>query len=158
MKLRAHRGNINGSNPLNENKPEYVEKAISLGYDVEIDIRYDTIDNNFYLGHDDPQYFVTQYWLAQYMGNLWIHCKNISALYYFSNNTGGYNYFWHQEDDFALTSKNYIWTYPGKSYTPKSVIVMPEWNMNKNNFSDLLVYGCYGVCSDYVEYIIKHGD
>ena len=24
------------------------------------------------------------------------------------------NYFWHQTDDFTLTSHGYIWTYPGK--------------------------------------------
>lgn len=155
MKLIAHRGNINGSNPLNENNPDYIDEAISKGYDVEIDIRYDTLDNNFYLGHDNPQYIVTPYWLAQRMENLWIHCKNIDALNYFVSKTGGYNYFWHQNDDFTLTSKNYIWTYPGKTYTPNSIIVMPEWNIDVSNFSDLLVYGCYGICSDNVEYIRK---
>lgn len=150
MKLIAHRGNINGSNPLEENKPEYIDAAISKGFDVEIDVRYDTLDKNFYLGHDDPQYIVTPYWLAQRMENLWVHCKNIEALYYFVDKTGGYNYFWHQEDDFTLTSKNYIWTYPGKSYTSKSVIVMPEWNLDVTKFDELRAYNCYGICSDYV--------
>jgi len=155
MKLIAHRGNIKGLNPLEENNPEYIDFAIEKGYDVEIDIRYDTFENNFYLGHDEPQYLVTPYWLAQRMEKLWIHCKNIDALNYFVSKTGGYNYFWHQEDDFTLTSKNYIWTYPGKTYTPNSVIVMPEWNIDVSNFSDLLVYGCYAICSDNVEYIRK---
>lgn len=155
MKLIAHRGNIKGSNPLEENNPEYIDFAIEKGYDVEIDIRYDTFENNFYLGHDEPQYLVTPYWLAQRMEKLWIHCKNIDALNYFVSKTGGYNYFWHQEDDFTLTSKNYIWTYPGKTYTPNSVIVMTEWNIDVSNFSDLLVYGCYAICSDNVEYIRK---
>lgn len=155
MKLIAHRGNTRGSNPLEENNPEYIDLAIEKGYDVEIDICYDTFENNFYLGHDEPQYLVTPYWLAQRMEKLWIHCKNIDALNYFVSKTGGYNYFWHQEDDFTLTSKNYIWTYPGKTYTPNSVIVMPEWNIDISNFSDLLVYGCYAICSDNVEYIRK---
>jgi len=154
MKLIAHRGNTDGSNPLEENKPEYIEKALLKGFDVEIDVRYDSLDGKFYLGHDDPQYVVDQYWMAQHMGSLWIHCKNIDALYYFADKTGGYNYFWHQNDDFTLTSKNYIWTYPGKSYTPKSIIVMPEWKTNLENFDSMRVYNCYGICSDYVERLI----
>lgn len=150
MKLIAHRGNIDGPNQLKENNPEYIEFAISQGYDVEIDIRYDIFNEKFYLGHDDPQYVITPYWLAQNMDKLWFHCKNIEALYHFSEKTGGFNYFWHQEDDFTLTSKNYIWTYPGKTYTSKSIIVMPECNTSVKMFDNLRVLNCYGICSDYV--------
>jgi hypothetical protein len=148
MKLISHRGNINGPKPLEENRPEYIDIAIEQGYDVEVDIRYDVFDCKFYLGHDDSQYIVTPYWLAQRMNNLWIHCKNIDALYHFTNNTGGYNYFWHQKDDFTLTSKGYIWTYPGKSYTSLSIIVMPEWE--NVDWDKLKVTNCYGICSDYI--------
>jgi len=151
MKLIAHRGNTDGPNPLLENSPDYVDQAISMGYDVEIDIRYEIFEDKFFLGHDDPQYVVTPYWLAQRMDNLWIHCKNIDAFYYFVSKTGGYNYFWHQNDDFTLTSKNYIWTHPGKPYTPSSVIVMPE--NTKTAIENMKVYNCYGICSDYVEKI-----
>ena len=150
MKLIAHRGNIDGPNLLVENQPETIDKAIELGFDVEIDIRYDTLDEKLYLGHDNPQYPVTPYWLAQRMDKLWIHCKNIDSLYYFVNKTGGYNYFWHQNDDFTLTSKNYIWTYPGQTYTSKSVIVVPE--LKSNQTMELKVINCYGICSDYVSY------
>jgi hypothetical protein len=150
MKLIAHRGNINEPNPLEENKPEYIEEAISQGFDVEIDLRYDTLNKKLYLGHDEPQYPTTWFWVGQYIDNLWIHCKNVEALYEFSHTTSGFNYFWHQDDDFTLTSRNYIWTYPGKSYTPKSIIVMPEWNMPVEVFTDLKVFNCHGICSDYV--------
>lgn len=149
MKLIAHRGNINGPNPSEENNPDYIEKAISDGYDVEIDVRYDRYEEQFYLGHDKSQYLVSKYWLAQNMEKLWVHCKNIEALYEFSNK-GGYNYFWHQDDDFTLTSKKYIWSYPGKPYTPNSIIVMPEWNLKVESLNNLKVYNCFGVCSDYV--------
>jgi len=150
MKQIAHRGNIDGLNPLEENRPEYIEEAIAKGYDVEIDIRYDIFDKKLYLGHDEPQYDISWFWLGKYVNNLWIHCKNIEALSEFACGTGGFNYFWHQEDDFTLTSKNYIWNYPGKSYTPKSVIVMPEWNTPVESFIDLRALNCYGICSDYV--------
>jgi glycerophosphoryl diester phosphodiesterase len=149
MKIIAHRGNTEGSNPFTENHPDIVDRALELGFDVEIDIRYFTADGHLYLGHDSPQYPVTKYWLAERMDKLWIHCKNLEALYYFCSKTSGYNYFWHQDDDFTLTSKQYIWTYPGKSYTASSVIVMPESQMKLDDFSSLLVYNCYGICTDY---------
>lgn len=148
MKLIAHRGNINGPNSIKENEPDYVNNAISMGFDVEIDIWYDTFDNQFYLGHDSPQYVVTPYWLAQRMDSLWIHCKNIDSLYHFASKTSGYNYFWHQNDNFTLTSKNYIWTYPGQSYTASSIIVMPEWD--DKDWDSLRVTNCFGICSDFV--------
>jgi hypothetical protein len=158
MKLIAHRGNIDGPNPLEENRPEYIEEAIARGYDVEIDVRYDTFDKKLYLGHDEPQYAVNWTWFGKYVHSLWVHCKNIEALYEFAHGTSGFNYFWHQEDDFTLTSRNYIWSYPGKTYTPKSIIVMPEWNIKVEKFNELLVYGCHGICSDYVGYISKKGE
>lgn len=48
--------------------------------------------------------------------------------------------FWHQEDDFQLTSKNYIWTYPNKPLGRHSVCVLPE---NPRQIS-----GVAGICLD----------
>jgi hypothetical protein len=151
MKLISHRGNINGPDPLNENNPDYIEAAISMGFDVEVDIRHNDSNDTFYLGHDHSQYPVNWIWLAKNMNHLWIHCKNIEALYKFTHYTSGYNYFWHQEDNFTLTSKNYIWTYPGYPFTSKSVIVMPEWCVSIDELKKLNTYDCYAICSDYVE-------
>lgn len=146
MKLISHRGNINGPNLLEENNPEYIDFALKLCYDVEIDLRLE--NNKFYLGHDEPQYYVPMIWLVERKDNLWIHCKDLDCLNNFSNSPIDFNYFWHQEDDYTLTSKNFIWTYPGKEYKSKSVIVMPEWdNMSYDSLRDA---DCYGVCSDYV--------
>ena len=149
MKLIAHRANLNGPNLLTENSPEQIQHCIENGVDVEIDVRYDPKTERLWLGHDEPQYSVTWWWLAGRSEHLWIHCKDITTLHTFTNATSGYNYFWHQEDDFTLTSKQYIWTYPGKPYTSKSVIVMPEWN--EPNWDTLRVTNCYGICTDYVE-------
>jgi hypothetical protein len=74
MKLIAHRGNTEGPNPLEENKPEYIEQAISEGYDSEIDLWCK--DHSFYLGHDEPQYEISALWLYKNKEYLWIHCKN----------------------------------------------------------------------------------
>jgi len=151
MKLIAHRGNLNGPNPTRENSIDYIQEAISEGFDVEIDLRYK--DQRFYLGHDEPQYHVPMTWLVKWKDNLWIHCKELESLDKISNSPIDFNYFWHQEDDFTLTSKKYIWTYPGKSYTSNSVIVMPEINLDINSFNKLRTYECFGVCSDYLNKI-----
>ena len=34
MRLISHRGNVDGKYPQYENLPEYVDKALGLGYDV----------------------------------------------------------------------------------------------------------------------------
>jgi hypothetical protein len=53
------------------------------------------------------------------------------------------NYFWHQEDVLSLTSKKYIWVYPGKQPIENSIAVMPEI---ENDDISL----CLGICSDYI--------
>ena len=69
MKLIAHRGNTEGPNPLEENKPEYIEQAIENGFDVEIDIWYITQTKQFFLGHNKPEYLITLFWLASILIN-----------------------------------------------------------------------------------------
>ena len=151
MKLIAHRGNTDGPNPLEENRLEYIDFAIQLGYNVEIDVRRE--DYQFYLGHDESQYYVPMTWLVKRKDKLWIHCKDFKSLDIFSSSSVDFHYFWHQEDDFTLTSKNYIWTYPGKKYTPKSIIVMPERTNKIEKLIDLKLFNCYGICSDYISYL-----
>ena len=52
MILISHRGNIDGKKPHLENQPDYIDEAIALGYDVEIDVWL--IDGVLFLGHDAP--------------------------------------------------------------------------------------------------------
>lgn len=145
MKIIAHRGLINGPDKKLENRPEHIEKVLKLGYDCEIDVW--SIYGKWFLGHDEPQYEVS----ASFLGKqgLWIHCKNLDALYNFTVLPIHYEYFWHQEDDFTLTSGNYIWTYPGKHLTKESVAVLPE--INQDYWEYVKSLDIYGVCTDYVE-------
>jgi hypothetical protein len=138
----SHRGNINGRLESYENEPNYIDLAISKGYDVEVDVR--VIEGTFYLGHDEPQYGVTLDWLYERRNKLWIHCKNIEAVEWFNNLLGTYHYFWHQEDTVTLTSKNIIWAYPGEQPIKNSIAVMPELYNDD-------VTQCLGVCSDYIQ-------
>ena len=143
MKLIAHKGNINGPDPSKENTPEQIEWCIDNGYDVEIDIRYNPDNDKFYLGHDEYQHEVNWWWLAGKSAHLWIHCKDLTTLHEFTANTSGYNYFWHQGDDYTLTSQGQIWASSGKPYKNDTVIVV-------ENPEDVKEYDCYGICSDYV--------
>ena len=154
MKLIAHRGNISGQESDKENSPDYIDNCIDLGYDVEIYIRYDPLTQLFWLGHDKPQYEVSREWIDNRNSYLWIHCKDIITLREFTKyENAGYEYFWHDQDDFTLTSNNYIWTFPGKPCTPRSIMVMPEWNTEISDLNDLGATDCYGICSDYVSHL-----
>lgn len=141
----AHRGLTNGPNPELENHPEQITKVLDDGYDCEIDLWLK--NGELYLGHDAPTYKVNFDFLN--IKSLWIHAKNIDALEYLQSNHKKFNYFWHEKDQFTLTSNCHIWTYPGHFLTNNSICVMPEWNMNE---VDLTYFNekCYGVCSDYV--------
>jgi len=135
----AHRGNTHGPS-IYENQPSYIEKAINFGYDVEIDIW--KIRDCLWLGHDSAQYKIDEDFLNKNKDRLWIHCKNLEAFDYLLNKD--LNIFWHQEDDYTLTSKGYIWAYPGKLGTSNSVVVSFDKQLNPEYLS------YYGVCSDYV--------
>ena len=139
MYLISHRGNINGPNIKMENPPSYVTNAISKGFDVEVDVW--VIDNKIYLGHDSPQHLID----LQFLQNkkFWCHCKNISALKYLLN--ANVHCFFHQTDDVTLTSDGFIWTFPGKEITKKSICVMPE--RSYHNTINLAA----GICSDYID-------
>jgi hypothetical protein len=148
MKLISHRGNIKGINPKEENKPSYIENALERGYDVEVDVWWH--DNGFWLGHDSPQYETDLSFLST--SGLWIHAKNLEALYEkgYSNRLLNYaklNCFWHQEDDYTLTSHQWIWAYPSKSGNKRTICVLPETvpmhNVDVNEFG--------GICSDYIK-------
>mgnify|MGYP003110424711 FL=1 len=134
MRLIAHRGNLNGPNPLVENDPQRITYCIDEGY-------------------DEPQHKVNWFWIAGRRDRLWIHCKDVATLHEFSTKTSGYNFFFHDKDDYTLTSKQYIWAYPGKSYTDHTVMVMPEWKEDVD-WDTLRATNCFGICTDYPQRLI----
>ena len=141
QKLISYRGNLLGSNPDLENSPSAIQQAIKKGFDCEIDLWVK--DKKIFLGHDYPQYEIDIDFLLDINQFIWIHCKNLSAINYLTEKSDIFNFFWHENDKFTLTSKGFIWTYPNNEYDKNSVIV---------NLSAELVLekDCYGICSDYV--------
>ena len=147
MKIIAHRANINGSNSLKENRLSQIIKCIEFGYEVEFDIRF--TNNNLYLGHDNPDEIISEKELFKLKEKCWIHCKNLDAILYFNKFGKLFNYFWHENDKYTLTSKGYIWTYPGETLGENSICVMPEINTFITNLSILKNQKFAGICTDY---------
>lgn len=145
VKIIAHRGNLSGPNPLKENSPDYIEEALSEGFDVEIDLWVK--DEQCYLGHDNPQYFVTMEWLEKYKDVLWIHCKHGEALEKISSSSVEFNYFYHECDRYTLTSKGIGWVLVGQIPFTKAVIVLPE-SIDFYRFNPGYIERSYGICTD----------
>tara|TARA_B100000579_G_scaffold374419_1_gene338655 strand:- start:6574 stop:7008 length:435 start_codon:yes stop_codon:yes gene_type:complete len=140
MMLISHRGNINGKKPELENQPKYILKGVLEGYFVEVDVW--NKDGLLWLGHDEPQYSPGHEWLGKLKTKLIFHAKNYQAIELLQKLK--FHWFWHDQDDYTLTSEGYIWAYPDKpSPGYKSIAVLPEiYNTNTNNF--------YGICSDLI--------
>ena len=138
MIIISHRGNTNGVNINKENNPTHIQTLLDINIHVEIDVW--VIDEGWYLGHDCYVYPISLDFLKQ--ANLWCHAKNLQSL----EQMLIYNIhcFWHETDDFTLTSRGVIWTYPGKSTTLNSVVVDLTKDWKERN------YTCKGVCVDYI--------
>lgn len=146
MILISHRGNLDGISLKDENNPDYIINAIGAGFSCEID--FWIFKNKMYLGHDEPQFLIQRSLLDMYQTKLWIHCKNLDALYFIVLNRKKLNGFWHQSDKFTITTNGLIWTYPGQPTTNKSILV--HLDKPKELFS-----GIAGICSDYISLFVR---
>lgn len=141
MEYISHRGNIKGISRKEENSPSYIERAIAMGYSVEIDVWKK--DASLYLGHDGPDYLVSLDFLKKHANKLYLHCKNHDAFEYLYKEN--YEIFWHTEEDFCLTSKGNIWAKPNACKIKNRIEVRLRYDKNFDT-SDL-----FGICSDEIE-------
>lgn len=139
MILISHRGNLNGPNRDQENHPDYIKSALSAGFNVELDLW--KIENKLYLGHDGPQFLIKESFICD--TRFWVHAKNIDAAFHLTH-LKMIHWFFHDQDDCVLTSSGFLWTFPGKKLTNKSIAVMPERVSEPYDLSN-----CYGICTDY---------
>ena len=137
MVIISHRGNLNGPNPERENSPTYITEAISAGFDVEVDVWW--WKDGLWLGHDEPEWGLSEKFLETIKENTWLHCKNLKMVEKLINTE--YHWFWHQTDNVTLTSKGYVWCFPENEVTG-GIMVDKGQNTNKN---------ILGVCTDYVQ-------
>jgi hypothetical protein len=134
----SHRGNLNGPDKERENSPSYIMEALDRGFHVEVDVWF--VNGEFWLGHDEPQYKTDYKLLVN--EKLWCHAKNLSAILEMKKYV--IHYFWHENDRISLTSKNYVWAYPGNQPIIGSIAVLPE--LYNDDISQ-----CKGICSDFIE-------
>jgi len=141
MLFISHRGNTFGPEPKRENTLEHIQHAFDFGFDVEIDVWY--VDGVLRLGHDVPGETLPM----EYIHNqkLWFHCKNVRALLFLQHQEK-VKYFWHEKDQYTITSNKKIWTYPGKQLVPSAVAVLPEVKLQGSVFE---LFSCHAICTDF---------
>ena len=157
MILIAHRGNITGPQPSRENTPGYIDIALALGYDVELDVWGG--DGRLWLGHDlSAAIPISTVFLKERDPHLWVHCKNAMAIQMILELAPGVRFFFHHADDYTLTSDGFVWCYPGKTPpTPRSITVLPETVMRRESIPGYLKEEhVVGVCSDYAAELQTH--
>ena len=140
----AHRGNLNGPNVDLENQPEYIISAINESFSCEVDLW--NIQGKLLLGHDEPQYSIDFDFLESFKQHLWIHCKNLSALDFMLSKDPSFKSFWHQNDDYTITTNGYIWTFPNRPTVDKSILGhlgVPSSYLESKTYA--------GICSDYIK-------
>lgn len=143
MRLISHRGNITGPNPELENRPTYIDLAIDLGYDVEIDVR--TKNDSLFLGHDFPQYQTSLEWLNKRKEHLWVHCKDFRSLSFLSKTR--LNIFYHKIEDYTIISNGVIWAHNLENFNEDCIIplITEQEALEYNN------QPAYGICSDFIK-------
>jgi hypothetical protein len=143
MRFISHRGNLAGCEPEKENLPSTIDSAIGSGFDCEIDLWL--INGSPFLGHDVAETIIATTFLLERSKFLWIHCKNVEAIMWCKNIViEELNYFWHQQDKLTITSRGFLWVYPGNQPVKGSVAVLPEIEQEKR------LGDCFGICSDYI--------
>ena len=139
VKIISHRAYTEGEDTTVEDHPAAIQALLDSGFHVEIDVWY--IDEEYLLGHDSPKYQIQETFLKQ--EGLWCHAKNKDALERML--ASEIHCFWHQEDDYTITSRGYIWAYPSKETSGKNTVFLfpekyPNIDYKKYNF----------ICTDYV--------
>jgi len=144
MLFISHRGALSGPNPKLENTLSFISDAMNLGYQVEVDVWM--IGEDFYLGHDEPEHYITVHDLEAISSKAIFHAKNDTVLQYLT--TTNFHYFSHETDSVVLTSKQWLWYYPGVNPVlkpnNKAIAVMPE---NGKAFG---MSSFYGICTDKI--------
>jgi hypothetical protein len=144
MKIISHRGNIRGRVPGRENAPSYIDCALGNGYDVEIDVW--SINDELWLGHDEPQYKIDHNWLDKRRHYLWLHCKNLEA----AKECWAYHSFCHSSDPFTYTSTGKIWLHDlEQTLDDATIIPLLDWETVDSFKTYIKNEVPYGICTDY---------
>jgi|TARA_R110000824_G_scaffold244049_1_gene432770 hypothetical protein len=133
----SNRGNLGGKDTEEENKPDYLEKALDYGVCVKTDIWL--IKDRPVTGTEYPSIGINLDLFDK--EKLIVQARNPSALLHLLKN--GYHCFWRETDNLIMTNRNFILSYAGSIF-PKSIMMLPEENTILTN-DDYM-----GICSDFI--------
>ncbi len=137
----SHRGNTFGPHSSKENSIDAMQHCFELNFGIELDLH-----SNKLFGHDQGENKISFSYIHQNQARTFIHAKSGDALQFALDQ--GFHCFSHDQDDYVLTSQNYIWRYPrsGLKVTNRTIIVLPE---NDPTLTDADFRKCAGVCTDF---------
>jgi len=142
--LIAHRGNTTGPELHLENTQGHIDRAIYLGFDVEIDLW--GFGGGAHLGHDGPESQIDLEWLLKRGERLWIHCKNFQAISLIRSSS--LHWFFHESDPYTLTSRGFIWTFPGNEVPAGKSVGL--WFEEGNPIHRDMFESAAAICGDHV--------
>lgn len=146
MKIISHRGNIKGIVADKENRPSYIDCAIQLGYDVEVDIRF--INNQFWLGHDEAEYKIEKTWMDLRKDKIWYHCKDLESAIQLTK-FKCFKFFCHSHDNYVITSTGHLWVHDlSRGIDDTCIIPLLDLDSIKK-YKHL---NPFAICTDYVNY------
>ena len=151
MKIISHRGNISGPTRNQENSPGFVDRALSLGLDVEIDLW--NLKNDYFLGHDKPLHKVSLEWLEKRKKSLWIHAKNFSAFEKLLELNNNYIFFYYECEPLVLVSNGKIWCHRLEDISNPANCIAPL--LSKSSLLKNKQENWFGVCTDYPLFLKK---
>jgi hypothetical protein len=151
MIIISHRGNTDGPEVESENHPDFIDKAISTGFEVEVDLRF--IDGDFWLGHDEPQWRISEEWMSSRRNKIWFHCKDFESATALINTKNGYKFFCHSNEPYVCTSHNYLWVHDLSYEIDKNCIIPLISDKDLTNHP--LYKNCHGICTDYPSKIVN---
>lgn len=161
-RIIAHRGNLARPSDAyiitTENKFKEIQTCLDRGFDVECDIWLK--EGRFYLGHDHPETMLIGEQEQNIIGNglIWKHAKNFEALAYMVRSGQG-PVFWHNEDDYTITSSGHIWCHYNKPYSQQSIVLLDRaYEEQVKLMAESGIYldlpmRAYAICTDEPEVI-----
>jgi hypothetical protein len=137
----AHRGNLYGPEPDEENRISYLRRGLVGGFMVEADVRF--VDGEWWTGHDEPIDEIPKEMLTN-QSILW-HAKTRETAEAIIGNDSlrdFMHWFWHEDDHFCLTSRGWLLSHALREPVSNCIQVSLT--------SDEPADGVMGICSDFV--------
>lgn len=142
FKIISHRGKIENSK-YSENTLDALKECLDMGISVEIDVMKK--DEKFYMGHDNPDIEIDVSEID--FDGVYIHMKSPNII-----DLKNADLFFIENDPYALTRKNKIWTnYNNKEYSQDSIMCSAELVGKKFDLKEIYSWAnkAFGVCTDF---------